>query len=306
MHLDNFDLNLLVGIEALMRRKSVTAAAKELHITQSAMSSALKRARRHFADEILYYDGQHMVPTPFGRDLQLLVPEMIASLRALSRMRAEGAIERVERQFTIIASDYVAAVYIAALSRQLARVAPQVSLAVLPFTQESLRRFHAGRIDFLIAPKSATIEGEADLLFEDGFRCVLWRDNPVLSAGLTAEAYLSASHILTSFFLEEGKSHFERWLADIGPSVRIVAALPSFVMLPHYVSGTNRVATIHHRLEPHFAAHNDLVFVDTPLPVPPLQEYLVTNPIQRHDTEAMLLRGIMHEVAAKLPPHPAG
>lgn len=302
MHLDNFDLNLLVGIDALMRHKSVTAAAQELHITQSAMSSALKRARRHFADEILYYDGQHMVPTPFGRDLQALVPEMIASLRALSRMRAQGAIERVERQFTIIASDYVAAVYIAALSRQLARVAPGLSLAVLPFTQEALRRFHAGSIDFLIAPKSATIEGEADLLFEDGFRCVLWRDNPALSAGLTADAYLSASHILTNFFLEEGKSHFERWLADNGHSVRIVASLPSFVLLPHYVSGTTRVATIHQRLEPHFEAHKDLVFVDTPLPVPPLQEYLVTNRIQRHDTEAMLLRSIMHEVAAELPP----
>ena len=61
MHLEKLDLNLLVVIDALLRTESVTTAATELNLTQSAVSSALNRARAHFQDELFFYDGQKMI-----------------------------------------------------------------------------------------------------------------------------------------------------------------------------------------------------------------------------------------------------
>ncbi len=297
MHLENLDLNLLVAIDALLRRRSVTAAAEELHITQSAMSSALKRARLHFEDELFYYDGQRMVPTSFGAELEARVPDMVALLRSVSRMRPSNDLATLNRHFTIIASDYVAAVYISALTKRLATIAPHVSLSILPFTQEAVRQFQRGVLDFLIGPDFAlTPQYTAEPLFQDRFKCVLWKDNPVLATGFEANDFFRSPMVVTNFFLENGKSHFERWLEEQAQDIRVAASLPSFLVLPHYVAGTANIATIHERLVPHFAGFPDLAFVDPPVDVPMIQEHLVTAEKHHHDSDAQLLARVMREV----------
>ncbi len=297
MHLERLDLNLLVAIDALMRNKSVTAAARELNLTQSALSAALKRARQHYDDELLYFDGQQMVPTPFGRNLQDEVPDIIARLRGLARMRARSELANLHRRFSIIASDYVAVVYLSKLVRQLAEAAPGISIVVLPFTDNTVRRFHRGAIDFMIGPGFATDDlGQIDELhplFSDSFLCAVARDNPLLTDGLTQQAFRDAPHVTTNFYLENGNSHFERWLVDQGLNVRVVAALPSFAVLPHFIAGTRNIATIHKRLVPHFQSNPQLVFLKPPYPVPILQENLITKQQLTYDTEARLLRQFM-------------
>lgn len=297
MHLEKLDLNLLVALDALLRRRSVTAAAQELHITQSAMSSALKRARQHFEDELFHYDGQTMVPTSFGRTLEQRIPDMVTQLRALSRMRSKSDLASLNRNFTIIASDYVAAVYISALTKRLGQVAPHVSLSVVPYATEALRQFQRGVLDFLVGPDFA-LEASytARPLFTDRFKCVLCASNPLSRTGFTAEAFFAAPLVVTNFFLEDGKSHFERWLARQARDVRVVASLPSFVVLPHYIAGTPNIATIHERLVPHFAGVPGLAFVDPPIAVPQLQENMVTADKHFYDTDAQLLADVMLEV----------
>lgn len=300
MHLERFDLNLLVAIDALMRHRSVTTAATELHISQSALSSALKRARMHFEDEILFYNGQNMVPTAFGQQLEAEVSEAIVLLRTLSRRRAKEDLQHLDRRFTIIASDYVATVFGSVLCQRLAAVAPKVSISIVPFTEDTLERFQRGTIDFLIGPTFAMEDGFVrEDLFRDTFRCVLSRENP-LSAGMSEEDFFTAPQVVTEFNLDDGKSHFERWLADRKRPVKIVAALPSFVVLPHYIAGTDNIATIHKRLVPHFQNNPDLVFLEPPVPIPPLTEHLVSNRRNRHDTDANRLRDIMLEVGRAL------
>jgi LysR family nod box-dependent transcriptional activator len=301
MHLEKFDLNLLVAIEALMRHRNVTAASAELLITQSALSSALKRARQHFGDKILYYDGQQMVPTPFGAELELLVPEMVAQLRALTRMRSKTDLSQTNRRFTIVASDYVAAVYVSALSKVLAQHAPGITLSVIPFTQESISMFQRGVVEFFIAPQFvADGEFETQLLFEDTFQCVLCAENPLLQKGLDVESFYASPQVVTDFFVMDGKSHFERWLEKQGRDIQVAASLPNFVVLPYYIPGTSNIATVHKRLVPYFENIPGMVFRDPPVPVPPLQEFLVTNYKQQHDPEARMLRDLMLNVGRTL------
>ena len=301
MHLESLDLNLLVAIDALLRRRSVTAAAEELHITQSALSSALKRARRHFEDELFYYDGQRMVPTSFGAELEKRIPDMVANLRSLSRMRPTKDLASLNRHFTIIASDYVAAVFVSALTKRLAKIAPHVSLSIMPYTREAIRQFQRGVLDFLIGPDFALEpQYSAEPLFKDRFKCVLWRDNPVLRRGFTAEDLYRSPMVVTNFFLEDGKSHFERWLEQQAQEIRVAASLPSFLVLPHYVAGTTNIATIHERLVPHFAAFPELTFIDPPVDVPAIQEHLVTAEKHLHDTDAQLLAKVMRAVGDEI------
>jgi hypothetical protein len=78
MRLDQFDLNLLIAFDVLLRERNVTQAAAHLHITQSSMSAALKRLRVSLNDEILVQHGKKMIPTP--RALAL-APEIAATIQ---------------------------------------------------------------------------------------------------------------------------------------------------------------------------------------------------------------------------------
>lgn len=301
MHLERFDLNLLVAIDALLRHRNVTAAASELLITQSALSSALKRARQHFEDDILYYDGQKMVPTPFGKELAERVPELIARLRALTRMRAQNDLSKIKRMFTIVASDYVAAVYVSALCKVLGQRAPGVTISVVPFTDDSIRQFKRGVVDFFIAPDFVAEEGfDKKLLFEETFKCVLCRDNPLAETEFDEQAFFSSPQVITNFFVGDGKSHFERWLTVQDKDPNYAATLPSFVALPYYIPGTRNIATIHRRLVPHFEKNPNLVFRDPPIKIPPLQEFLINSHRQNHDPETKMLRELMLDVGRTL------
>jgi len=298
MHLENLDLNLLVAIDAILRRRSVTAAAEELHITQSAMSSALNRARQHFENDLFYYDGQAMVPTTFGRELELRIPDMVTQLRGLSRMRSTSDLSSLNRHFTIIASDYVSAVFVSKLTKHLSAIAPNISLSIMPYTREAIRQFQRGVIDFLIGPEFALeAQNSAELLFEDRFKCVLWSENPVVKNGFSADAFYKSPMVVTNFFLENGKSHFERWLQKQVEEVHVVATLPSFVVLPHFVAGTCNIATIHQRLIPHFEANPELTFQDPPVDIPPLKEHLVTAEKHKYDIDAQLLAEVMRNIS---------
>ena len=61
--LRSFDINLLVAFDALMATRSVTRAAEELHVSQSAVSHMLSRLRHALADPLLVKHGNRMLAT---------------------------------------------------------------------------------------------------------------------------------------------------------------------------------------------------------------------------------------------------
>ena len=68
MNLRQFDLNLLVALDALLTERNVTRAGNRLNLSQSAMSGALARLRHYFHDELLVPVGRQMALTPVADD----------------------------------------------------------------------------------------------------------------------------------------------------------------------------------------------------------------------------------------------
>lgn len=63
VHLPALDLNLVRVLDALLRHRSVTLAARELGLSQSATSHALARLRSVLDDPLFIRDKQTFVPT---------------------------------------------------------------------------------------------------------------------------------------------------------------------------------------------------------------------------------------------------
>src|SRR6202021_667532 len=78
--LQQVDLNLFVTFAVIAEEKSITAAAAKLHLSQPAVSRALKRARLMFKDDLLVRSPNGFELTLRGRklldELNQLLPRM--------------------------------------------------------------------------------------------------------------------------------------------------------------------------------------------------------------------------------------
>ncbi len=79
MNVTSIDLNLLIAFDALMNHRNVTLAAREIGLSQPAMSNALSRLRDLFSDQLLVRSGRGMSPTPRTLEAQGTVREALAS-----------------------------------------------------------------------------------------------------------------------------------------------------------------------------------------------------------------------------------
>jgi DNA-binding transcriptional LysR family regulator len=76
------DLNLLRVFDEVMAERSLTRAARNLSLTQPAVSNALRRLRDALGDELVRRQGQGIEPTPRALALWPSVREALRQLQA--------------------------------------------------------------------------------------------------------------------------------------------------------------------------------------------------------------------------------
>ncbi|MCD2173425.1 LysR family transcriptional regulator [Rhizobium sp. C4] len=301
MRFDNLDMNLIVALEAILRLRSVSAAAEELNLTQPALSRALGRLRQHFDDQIVVPLGRQMVPTEFGETLHGLARQLLEEMRVFVDMRAHFDPSTARREVSIIASDYVIRVFLAKAAQRLASVAPGVSLRFIGIDGPAEAMFEQTSVDFRIVPAMALMaDHPSGKLFTDEFVCIAWEDNPHVRDGLDAETYLGLKHVTTAFGARGRDSHFERFLKDQKVNIEIAMSMPNFVLLPECVVGTPYLTTIHARMAAMLEASLPVRILPVPIAVPPVVEYLQWHNLRRHDSASQWIRQFLLQMAAEL------
>src|SRR5580658_762606 len=105
MRLRDFDLNLLIALDALLSEQSTTRAGKRLNLSQSALSCSLGRLRDYFQDDVLMQTGRELTPTQLGRSLAGPVRELLLQAEAMleSSRVFDPAVSK--RHFVLLMSD---------------------------------------------------------------------------------------------------------------------------------------------------------------------------------------------------------
>jgi LysR family glycine cleavage system transcriptional activator len=78
-------LNALRTFEAVARHLSMTGAAKELHVTQTAVSHQIRQLEEHLATKLLVRDRNRLSLTPHGRAWATALGDIFARLHAANR-----------------------------------------------------------------------------------------------------------------------------------------------------------------------------------------------------------------------------
>lgn len=307
MHFKNFDLNLLVALDALLTERNVTRASERLRVTQPAMSNALQRLREQFGDPILERRGRDMEPTNLALALSEPVRELM--IRAGQLLEADYIFDpaMTQRTLHIAMSDYCATVFLGPLLQIFSVEAPGLRCEVMPLTTRVPAAMIAGEIDMCITAQGITLldpNVDTELfvgsrLFSDDFVCAVDRDNPHVGKELDLETYLALPHAVMRFG-PAGISLEEVAARRLGLDLRIAAVSSTFTSLTTLIRGTPMIATVQSRLADLLAPAMPMRTFKPPLAIAGLEETLYWHVRLENDKAHIWLRETLARAAAKV------
>ena len=150
VRLENFDLNLLVMLDTLLREQNVSRTATLLNVTQPAVSNGLSRLRQHFNDPLLVRVGSHFSLTALASELRAPLAQTLIDLRGVIHARVQFDPSTSRAKLVIACSDWFATTHVARLVRKLSSIAPLMQLEHRPISQQARERMVEGTLDLLV------------------------------------------------------------------------------------------------------------------------------------------------------------
>ncbi len=291
MRFHRLDLNLLVILDHLLQGRTVSETARQLSLTQPAISNSLSRLRVHFEDELFVSVGRRLEPTPFAKSLAEPVKTALAEIERIIITRSDFIPETAERDFTIVCSDYVYSAFLTRVIRRLAEIAPNINLLVLLNSEMTSPLLNEGQADFLITPQGLTFPLHPHVpLFSDDFSCIVWSENNEIGDVLTAEEYLNMRHVSVTLGPKNPRHIEQKSLDMLGIDRRIVVFAPTFNAVADTIIGTPYIATVHSRTARLFAERLPLKVLKAPVPIATFTECLQWHRNKDNDAGTLWLK----------------
>jgi DNA-binding transcriptional LysR family regulator len=241
INMATIDLNLLKTFMAIWEHRSLTVAADRLHLSQPAVSHALRRLRDVFDDPLFVRTATSMEPTDAAIRLHAPIEHALVIIHGAFMMYSHFEPETVARTFRISMSDMSQLYVLPTLMEVLARKAPGIRLDVHQMPIEQLgMALRKGDIDialgYLVEPSEECIY---ESLLEDEFICLLRKDHPLQKDTLSVEdlralRYVHVSSNITGHGLTADTA-FGR--ADIQREIAL--KVPNFTIAPEVVATTD-------------------------------------------------------------------
>lgn len=240
MKLRNFDLNLLVILEAVLTEVSITRASKRLNLSQPAVSQALARGRDVFGDDLLVRDGTHMMLTPLARRL---VPQLKEFCSRAEVLLSPAGFDPSSTQldFTICANDISELLILPPLIASVARSAPGCRLIVRAPEPYLIN----ATIDLAIigapVPQGPFVSRD---LYEDHFVILARHGHPAMNDRLSPADFAVLPQALVSPTGQGIAGPVDTSLERLGLSRRIALSVTRFTTLPQIVASTDLIAAV--------------------------------------------------------------
>lgn len=276
MHIGNLDLNLVRVLDALLEHRSVTKAARQLGLSQSATSHALGRLRTLLRDPLFIRDKHAFSPTARAAALAQPLRQALEDLERTLLPPPPFDPKTARRRFTIATADYAQFVLLPELVKRLTSEAPGVDLWFRVFTEPSPERAASEDADVVIGPRLQGLGGSAIVeraLFDERFVCILRASHPALTKRWTPERFAALQHVLIAPGGQPGGTVDEA-LARLGLDRRVTVGVPHFLSAPYIVLDSDLVATVPERLARLVSSSLNLEVREPPIPVPGFGVYL--------------------------------
>ena len=274
------DLNLLRVFDEVMAERNLTRAARNLSLTQPAVSNALRRLREVLGDDLLRRSGAGVEPTP--RALALW-PAVRDALLQLEHTLAPNAFDAAvaDTTFVLAMADATAAELIPGLVQIAQAEAPAISMRVVPLTTRDPRQLlenegadmAVGYFPAVLASLTArgqsgtAVPFETQRLYVGQYVCVMRRGHPLADRPMTLDDFCAARHLLVSF---SGRPYgfIDQTLDTLGRTRRIVVTVNQFFTAGRVVANSDLLTVLPRHFVSVTGIDEQLVLCDLPFDQP--------------------------------------
>lgn len=301
MRFMGFDLNLLVVFRAMMEHRSVTETARNLHLTQPAVSNALSRLRQYFDDDLFIPAGNRMVPTELAERLSGPVRALLADAGGLLTAAQPFAPSLSDRTFVVSASDHVIDTVFADAIGGLLGQAPGIRIDLLPLREDQWGALESGEIDLHILPREFSAPDHPVFpLFEDTYVILSDRRHAAVVDGMALED-LRQFQVIAALMGVPRKMR-----GGFSPQVnarlidRASVTVRQFSQLPQLIEGSDRIAVVPRLLAGNICRRFDLKLSEIGGETPKLDMVAQVNRGRANDTGLKWLVGHLIQASSAL------
>jgi DNA-binding transcriptional LysR family regulator len=277
----------------------VTAAAKKVRVTPSAMSHSLSELRALLDDPLLVRSGRGMVLTPRAEALAGPLHTVLGDVERLLRGRATFEPATATRHFVIAAPDFLAALLLPRLLEATAREAPGISLEIVPSTRRgNAWLLETGEVDLALGAIVDEAPGIRRLdLCTEGFACAAREGHPDIDGELDLATYVKTPHLLITLGDDAGPTWIDEALAKLGEKRRVAARVRYFMAAPLVVARTDLLLTGPSMLVRYFAELVPLQVLRPPIELPTYPEQAYWHERFDDDPAHAWLRALVAQTA---------
>ncbi|QFI38742.1 LysR family transcriptional regulator [Moritella marina ATCC 15381] len=285
---------LLPALISILQTRNLTESARQLNVTQSAISKTLTQIRAAFHDKIVIREGNQFVLTRKGEELKAQLPLLMQTLDNLYLPSVMDP-SLCQRQFTLASSDYVAQAILPSICCELAVDGKDASVEYQLWHKDKLTELADMPLDLVSTITDHVPENlHGKSLGEDQLIVVCRRQHPLCQAdALSIKEYINAKHLLISGGGDKD-SPVDLALSGFGEQRKIFASVPFFQSAIELLLKTDTLLTTPLHIAADFAQTHDLRIMALPIKLQPQQYYLLWHAKHHQDPEHTWFRELCY------------
>jgi DNA-binding transcriptional LysR family regulator len=274
----NLDVRSLHTFLVIIETGSITAAANQLNITQSAVSHGLEKLRGIFQDQLFIRAGRGIKPTPRAEQLFKELKPLLANINALTQQDVfEPADASIS--WTIAANDFQRDIVLPAFYERVSKQIKHFSLDVIPSDMPPTELLRNGEVDLVISPVPPDAP---DILQKQLFssKICCFYDSKSRGAPKTTEDFLQSKFISLTFMAGRRRTGDDPIMEKLEKN--IVVRVSNFAGIASFLRDSELLAIVPEMLRKTYLA--DFSQADFPFGPPELRVYMLWH--QRYQNDA--------------------
>jgi DNA-binding transcriptional LysR family regulator len=278
------DLNLLVVFEAVYSAGNISHAARQLALTQPAVSNSIARLREHFGDPLFVRDVRGVKPTI--RSQQMIGPVRDA-LKLISDQLDDGGeidLATYKRLFRVVIADPLEPSIMPSLVREIDAHAPGIVVESRPASQTQIvTELNSGTLDLACFTYAASAPGlVVEPLCPIDVVAVVRRGHPGIGAELDVQTFARLGHVT---FINELKSatNIDRDIVEGGVRRRVPYMTGSLWSIAAMAGRTDLIGILPRTFAEELADGFNLALYETPMPISSQSLYMIWH--ERNERE---------------------